>query len=426
MNAKGWFRGFLLPERIQQGLIPQTYVKVIHAGDGKQCNKCGFFEKDAFCGKCGNKMIQEEISEMEELNDEEEEGGLKECSECKLPGEGSFCSNCGGKMIRKEINYSNLITEVISKDQMSILTKMITKIKSGLIDTTTVNFKICSSGTLGVKLEDEELVDLVLSGKLQNTTNLSLYGCRRLTSNSIKELGKLKNLKTLNLGITKDPNDFSNFGDVPLKSIFFIKSGVSDEGISSLANNCKNLTEIDLTNSFKLTSNALKEFQNFKSLAKLKLNKCAIDDSSLKNLANLQLQHLNLTECEKISNQGIKFLSSIISLTKLNLSKNPLLTGDALQSLANLKNLIYLDFSGIKNVQDASLKHISLLSIQNLFLNNTNFGTLGLGLICKLAKTLVNLDIGVKIFLPFFFLPFFFTFFFYLFFFYLFFFPVFW
>ena len=312
-NSKGWFRGFLLPEKEQQGLIPQSYVKIIHSGEGKQCPKCGRFGTDAFCAACGSSMEGQKKLVKEEKEEEE-----KECSKCHVEGVGAFCAQCGGKMVaKKPETVEDLMEEVlgIQGESESLTDRMIAKIRKKEVDTTSVNFGFCTEGTSGVQLNDDELVELIEDGELDRTRILSLHNCRRLTHRAMQALGKLSNLTLLDLALLRDPNDFSTFQG-KLVGVLLRKSGVSDKGMESLVSTCTNLKEIDLSFCTKLTPAGIALLGKLQSLEKAVLTKCNLNDNSLAKIGTLRnLKSLLIEEVTEITDTGIASISGLSNLS---------------------------------------------------------------------------------------------------------------
>ncbi|KAI3696481.1 hypothetical protein L1987_79498 [Smallanthus sonchifolius] len=136
---------------------------------------------------------------------------------------------------------------------------------------------------------------------------------------------------------------------------------VGDAGIVSLATSCKNLITLNLKGCNRVTDESLKAIGE-SGIRNLNLEGCyLITDLGLKYLAsgNLKnsLQHLILTECDRISDHGVIHLKQMVHLIELNLSKCGVYVTDPvmLTLLSQLPNIEILDLSWLINVTDISL-----------------------------------------------------------------------
>ena len=115
--------------------------------------------------------------------------------------------------------------------------------------------------------------------KLKNCHTLNLYGCNKITDESVKEL---KNCHTLNLSWCDK---------------------ITDESVKEL----KNCHTLDLSNCDKITDASVKEIKNCHTLNLSWCNK--ITDESVKELKNCHT--LNLSWCNKITDESVKELKIV-------------------------------------------------------------------------------------------------------------------
>ncbi|KAG9448882.1 hypothetical protein H6P81_008847 [Aristolochia fimbriata] len=129
-------------------------------------------------------------------------------------------------------------------------------------------------------------------------------------------------------------------------------------GMSLLAEGCKNLESVKLSDFFLVTN------EGFTSIlfSYKKLRKFEVIDSFL--LSNLAFHDLGNTSC---------------SLVDVRLPPCTLLTGEVAQSIALCKDLEVLDFGGCDNVADQGLESLSSLTrLTTLYLSGTNITDTGL------------------------------------------------
>ncbi|KAI3816774.1 hypothetical protein L1987_16478 [Smallanthus sonchifolius] len=152
---------------------------------------------------------------------------------------------------------------------------------------------------------------------------------------------------------------------------------IGDAGIVSLATSCKNLTFLNLKGCIRVTDESLKPIGE-SGIRNLNLEGCyLITDLGLKYLANgdlkNSLQHLILTECDRISDHGVIHLKQMVHLTELNLSKCGVHVTDPVMValLSHLPNIEILDLSWLINVTDISLLVIGskCLNLKEIYLS---------------------------------------------------------
>ena len=144
-----------------------------------------------------------------------------------------------------------------------------------------------------------------------------------------------------------------------------------DAGLFSLVRSSKNLRYLDLKRCVNVTDETLKAFGEAECLYYLDLQGCyLISDLGLKYLANGKLKHslevLNLSECNRISDDGIIYLRQMSSLSILDLSKCGVNVTDSgvvaiAQSRPSIKGL---KLSWLINVTDISLFCIASMCLK--------------------------------------------------------------
>ena len=189
-----------------------------------------------------------------------------------------------------------------------------------------------------------------------------------VTDAAVKELVGLKNLQSLNLGLTN----------------------VTDEGLKELVG-LKNLQSLNIGCLTKVTDAGLKELASLKSLQLLNLHGAGITNAGLKELAGLKsLQSLDLTGT-LITDAGLKELAALKSLQWLNLDFARDVTDVGVKELASLKSLRWLNLD-FTQVSDAGLKELAVLkSLQKLSLERTKVTKAG---VAELQTALPKLKIA--------------------------------
>lgn len=90
------------------------------------------------------------------------------------------------------------------------------------------------------------------------------------------------------------------------------------EGLLSLCE-LDNLVEVNISECKRLPCEELCELGNLRNLRALNVSGCAINDAVLSNFSKLEnLQVLNLSYCDKITDRGISYLRGIVGLKEIN------------------------------------------------------------------------------------------------------------
>lgn len=181
---------------------------------------------------------------------------------------------------------------------------------------------------LSLDLADTNLTDLsmIKIAKFENLTRLSLFYCN-ITNNSLRHVAKLQNLEVLNL----DSRD------------------ISDDGLYHLCG-MKRLRSLDVF-SGRITDTGCNHLSKITSLESLQVCGGGIGDLGCSILASLdKLRSLNLSQNERITNQGAAALATLTNLRSLNLSHTRV-NVMGLRLFSGLKNLQSLVIYGCKGVE---------------------------------------------------------------------------
>jgi hypothetical protein len=115
------------------------------------------------------------------------------------------------------------------------------------------------------------------------------------------------------------------------------------------------LKELELQNT-KVTSAGLKHLSSLKTLTDLNLCEDAISDDGLKHLSSLaNLENLSLTDAKGVTGAGLKHLAGLTKLQRLRLNGTSV-TDEGLAHLKTLRTLILVELTGTKVSDDAALE----------------------------------------------------------------------
>ncbi|KAF5747652.1 putative F-box protein atfbl3 [Tripterygium wilfordii] len=214
-----------------------------------------------------------------------------------------------------------------------------------------------------------------------NVAHIDLTLCPRVNDSSLEIVAKTykKTLRSIDLS----------------RSRFF-----SGSGLLSLAENCKNLVEIDLSNSKELQDSALANIAEAKNLEKLWLVRCKkITDMGVGCIAVgcKKLRLLSLKWCLGVGDLGVELIAfKCKEIRYLDLSCLPI-TNECLPSILKLQYLEDLILEGCFCIDDDNLadighrcKSLKLLDMSNCH----NISHVGLSSLIGAAESLQQLTLG--------------------------------
>ncbi|MGH7250173.1 MAG: hypothetical protein ACREGC_04300, partial [Minisyncoccia bacterium] len=185
-----------------------------------------------------------------------------------------------------------------------------------------------------------------LSRLLKATRARSLRSVSILNGLSLKdeELGHLSTQQDLqHLGV--------NFG--PL---------LTDVGITYLPGLVQRVVLNDCP---QITGLTMQHLQNLRSVT---LGGCDVGDEGLRSMTGCsQLNSLFLFECEKVTNEGLRYLSAT-QLQRLALSNSEVITDEGLAHLGRLSCLQILALEKLSKITDAGIASLPLLTLSELSL----------------------------------------------------------
>jgi hypothetical protein len=202
------------------------------------------------------------------------------------------------------------------------------------------------------KLTNLELLDMSKTGgvsdtwvealaNLTNLTHLDLSYCRNFSDKGILALSGLHGLKYLNVGLEKG-------------------CGRTEEWVEALSK----LTSLEYLNlaGFEVTNDGMKNLQGLTSLTELDLSRCSrVSDQGLVSLSKLPLLHTLDIRFLEITDTGLQTLSSILSLRDLTIMFAKKITDAGILVLSALTSLVTLTISDCEKVTIQGLTHLSTM-----------------------------------------------------------------
>lgn len=172
-----------------------------------------------------------------------------------------------------------------------------------------------------------------------------------------------------------------------LKKINNIPLNFTDKDLDALVTCAPNLEILDLSGCDLLTNEGLAHVPQLQNLKALNLAECEeITNAGLAPLSGLQnLKHLNLTDCERITNVGLAHFAEFPSLTRLNLSGCSNISNSGVAHLSGCPGLEHLSLSGCWKITNVGLAHLEHLLLNSLNLSRCEKIT-NAGLAAHLSK----------------------------------------
>jgi len=186
---------------------------------------------------------------------------------------------------------------------------------------------------------------------LPNIESLDLSGCYNVTDIGITHAitSDVLTLRRLNLSLCKQ---------------------ITDSSLGRLAQHLRHLHELDLGGCCNVTNTGLLLIAwGLKQLKSLNLRSCwHISDQGIASLAglnsnaggNLALEHLGLQDCQKLTDEALKHVSSgLTQLKSINLSFCVSISDSGLKYLAKMASLRELNLRSCDNVSDAGMAYLA-------------------------------------------------------------------
>ena len=238
----------------------------------------------------------------------------------------------------------------------------------------------------GEKITDE---GITMIGGMDRLEELIIIFQANITNKGLISLGKLKLLRKLEITYSNNIGDGGMIGLMKMKQLEHLvirNYKITDQGMWILSG-LKTLRTLDLHGCNKITDEGIVLLINIILLEDLSLSGCnKITNKSLRILSGLKMLHaLDLCDCNKITDEGVASLIDMILLKYLSLRGCNKITNKSLEILRGL-NLQHLDISKCVNINDEG---ISLLCTTTQLKNITVGGNaISTENITTLVKTL--------------------------------------
>jgi uncharacterized protein YjbI with pentapeptide repeats len=231
--------------------------------------------------------------------------------------------------------------------QIARITNASIELIGSLKDLENLSFRGCD------QITDEGLAHL---GKLSKLQSLELTDCDRITDAGLVHVSQLLGLTSLDLSFCDKITDdgmahisrLSGLRNLRLRRSKITDRGcnITDKGLVHVSQ-LLGLTSLDLSFCDKITDDGMAHISRLSRLQKLSLSGCGITDAGLTNLNMLaDLEDLDLSHCHEINGSGIAKWDSLKKLDRLTFEQCSHFDGAHLKHIGLLHNLMYLNLVG--------------------------------------------------------------------------------
>ncbi|XP_069085784.1 F-box and leucine-rich repeat protein 13 [Pleurodeles waltl] len=202
-----------------------------------------------------------------------------------------------------------------------------------------------------------------------------------------------------------------HLSDVAFKAVFQSRklskiriegnSRITDASFKLLSKHCSNLSHVYIADCQKITDNSLKAMSSLKNIYVLNVADCVrISDPGIRNFlegsSGGKIRELNLTNCIRVSDISLLRISQRChSLTYLSLRYCENVTDSGIELLGNMDSLISIDLSGT-SISDQGLAALGANSNLKELIVSECLGITDIGIqkFCQQAKDVERLDIS--------------------------------
>lgn len=178
-------------------------------------------------------------------------------------------------------------------------------------------------------------------------------------------------------------------------------SRITDASFKLLSKHCSNLSHVYMADCQKITDNSLKAMSSLKNIFVLNAADCVrISDPGIRNFvegsSGGKIRELNLTNCIRVSDISLLRISQRChSLTYLSLRYCENVTDSGIELLGNMDSLISIDLSGT-SISDQGLAALGANSNLKELIVSECLGITDIGIqkFCQQAKDVERLDIS--------------------------------
>ena len=202
--------------------------------------------------------------------------------------------------------------------------------------------------------------DLAFLGKLEHLENFSLKGNIALDEGGLRHLGNQSNLRSLELrtGFCKLTRaGIKSIGTLEQLRILRISNSIRLNNETLLPfSDLKNLEELELGTTGKISREDIRTFRGLSSLRTLRLSGLTIDDSMITALAALPaLKTLKSDNCRQLTAAGMLEIGNLENLEELRLCGSLTITDADLAHLSCLKKLTRLEVEDCPGISGNAL-----------------------------------------------------------------------
>ncbi|XP_014674121.1 PREDICTED: F-box/LRR-repeat protein 14-like [Priapulus caudatus] len=280
--------------------------------------------------------------------------------------------------------FPSLVQRGIRRVQVLSLRRSLRDVMSGVPTIVSLNLSGCYNVTdIGLSY--------AFSGSIPTLSVLNLSLCKQITDRSLDKIAQnLKNLEVLELG---------GCCNITNNGLLLIAWGLRRLRVLNLRS-CRHVTDVGIGHIAGLSHKAESADGNLQ-LEHLGLQDCQkLTDQALLNvsLGLANLRGINLSFCANIRDSGLKCLARMPRLAAVNLRScdNVSDAGIAYLAEGGCSRLQTLDVSFCDKVGDAALVHVSqgLYSLRSLSLSACHISDEGLSKVVRTLRDLTTLNIG--------------------------------
>ena len=292
--------------------------------------------------------------------------------------------NVEAKLHLKRANpslFPSLVKRGIRKVQVLSLRRTLRDVVCGINNIESLNLSGCFNINDGA-------LSHAFTQEMSSLTVLNLSLCKQITDRSLERIAQyLQNLEVLELG---------GCSSVTNTGLLLISWGLKRLKVLNLRS-CRHVSDHGISHLCGLSPHAA---PGTLELEHLGLQDCQkLTDQSLKHISSglVNLKSMNLSFCGNVTDSGIKFLSKMQSLRDLNLRSCDNVTDTGLGFLAEGgSRLEVLDVSFCDNVEDRGLQLLSqgLYSLRSLSLSACNVSDDGIEKLVNALQEITMLNIG--------------------------------
>jgi len=215
----------------------------------------------------------------------------------------------------------------------------------------------------------------------------------------MKHLANLTNLNSLNLCCNKSitAGGLVSILKLPLRELSLRKCNINDSCMEILGRLCR-LQKLDVSINPDITCIGMRQLSALLSLTRLNLAGCQKISpywkSGLQEIGHLPLEELSISSCNA-NDASVSVLGHMKTLRRLNISDNPLITDRGIYYLSELTNLVCLNINECSRLSSKCLSYLVHVPLRELYLSDTCYDShIVRNSLTKTIKDLVSYHVG--------------------------------